>query len=1097
MDCSLGAIQGRHCSACDTESDLPTWLIVDMDARPDLRHALLRGRLRTFPCPQCGASLEPRPFALLVIRRATEPRAILAVPREDSEEDVREIGSALLGEAAKALGESWHSELTRPTVIPDNMLIEGLAADTLTALTDTQRRALRDATDDETWARAIAEAPAAAEALALSRDLAAAMGDRHSAARAARLLRLSAAGADRRHATSFGDDDVAEWAREADLWAWGLSDDDPVEWIRVHALAGRAWFALAERTPGTAEADRALVRARETLERGIAVAEPRLRHLEELVTARMCLGHVLRALAERAGAADNVPALFEASLEQRQLVVATLDASAPPGDLRRAWAHSDLARAYGARRRGDRADNAERAVEHMTAAVDASDDADPAQRGRLLVNLAEALLNRVYGERVDNHRRAAHALRGALEIFAPDDSDGRRIATVMLATAEGTRPEPSQWTGPDVAELRRLLDELDPSENLGVWGRAALNLANTLSVGGGSRDSWQEALDVYDRALAQVTADDDLELWLMLHVNAAAHALRRAGEPGGGTAMNLARSHAEIAVRDGSRMAYPLLWAMAHRNLGAALAHFEPRDIEAVAGHYGDALSIATPEQHPTECLGTAAELGWFMLENGRWSDALAAFRTATRAGRELLDQAASFVGRRVEVGPLGALHAAAAYCLLKLDRVAEAVDELDAGRTRLLGKLYVAVEASVPAEFASLAAAPPPAGDRVRVYLVVTAAGGAAIVLPRPAREPTPPDVVWFERLDRGAVRSFIAGRAIGFDLEADSGQADELIGLIGRTLYIADVAQTPERLLELLRTRIVEPLRAHIARTGGDPRATLELVPSDLLGMLPVHAAEPAVEGNAPPAICWIPLSRSAAPRVLGRRRRRLLALADPRGDLHWGAAEARIAAIRAGAGEVLIGEEATLGALRARIARCTHIHLACHARYDWRDPSRSGVELADGDRITVSMLLRREVDLSGVELVVLSGCDTSAVDVGAPEEQLGLGPAMLAAGCQSVVTALWPVLDAPTAILMAEFYRRLFLGDGEDVDHALSGACAWLRELSGEAARAAVRELAAVADTKAIAAELELLALHPPGLPPYADPPQWAAFVAAHHA
>jgi hypothetical protein len=152
--------------------------------------------------------LELRSAALLVIRRTTEPRAILAVPPEESEEEVREVGSVLVREAAKALGESWQTELQRPALIPDDMLLEGLTRDTLTAVTDAQRRALGDATDVGTWARAIAEVPDAAEALALLRDLAVAMGDDRVAARAARLLRLSAPGAVGRHGTAFGDDDV-------------------------------------------------------------------------------------------------------------------------------------------------------------------------------------------------------------------------------------------------------------------------------------------------------------------------------------------------------------------------------------------------------------------------------------------------------------------------------------------------------------------------------------------------------------------------------------------------------------------------------------------------------------------------------------------------------------------------------------------------------------------------------------------------------------------------------------------------------------------------------------------------------------------------
>lgn len=97
-------------------------------------------------------------------------------------------------------------------------------------------------------------------------------------------------------------------------------------------------------------------------------------------------------------------------------------------------------------------------------------------------------------------------------------------------------------------------------------------------------------------------------------------------------------------------------------------------------------------------------------------------------------------------------------------------------------------------------------------------------------------------------------------------------------------------------------------------------------------------------------------------------------------------------------------------------------------------SGLALAGANKINeegqddgiLSALEVATLDLSGVEMAVLSACETGLGESVGGESVVGLQRAFQVAGARSTVTSLWPVSDAATRLLMARFYRNLWNQD-----------------------------------------------------------------------
>lgn len=129
-----------------------------------------------------------------------------------------------------------------------------------------------------------------------------------------------------------------------------------------------------------------------------------------------------------------------------------------------------------------------------------------------------------------------------------------------------------------------------------------------------------------------------------------------------------------------------------------------------------------------------------------------------------------------------------------------------------------------------------------------------------------------------------------------------------------------------------------------------------------------------------------------------------------------------------EPRLGARASESEIYRRAGKLDLLHIAAHAIYDPVNPQFSRIALGaakarDGN-LEVHEILAG-LDLTGVNLVVLSACETARGERSGGDEITSLTRAFLYAGSPGVVSTLWKVDDEASSILIEAFYRRLLEG------------------------------------------------------------------------
>lgn len=246
--------------------------------------------------------------------------------------------------------------------------------------------------------------------------------------------------------------------------------------------------------------------------------------------------------------------------------------------------------------------------------------------------------------------------------------------------------------------------------------------------------------------------------------------------------------------------------------------------------------------------------------------------------------------------------------------------------------------------------------------------------------------------------------------------GFAADQSGVVAHRFQLASpAASSPDE----LAAKLLVPFRGAIERAG-----RVRIVAGGSLENVDMHAlplgGQPLLARR--PVIYGLGLSPAAqSPPPPGRQA---LLVTDPRGDLPGAVTEAgRIRSVLEGGDqhwrtEELRAGDASLEAVRTRLAMADLLHFAGHGAYSGAGGWESSLLLAADTRLTVGDLLALDRVPSWV---VLSGCDTGRSAGEAPVASLGLAQAFLLAGSRAVVASTAPTADRAVPAFFAELYRQ----------------------------------------------------------------------------
>lgn len=230
--------------------------------------------------------------------------------------------------------------------------------------------------------------------------------------------------------------------------------------------------------------------------------------------------------------------------------------------------------------------------------------------------------------------------------------------------------------------------------------------------------------------------------------------------------------------------------------------------------------------------------------------------------------------------------------------------------------------------------------------------------------------------------------------------------------------------------------------------------LIPQDLLGLFPLHAAWTLENGKRRHAlddVCY-----SYAPNALSlissrkikeqTSDERLLAIDEPylanAVPLPNSKAEVMSVCGYFSKPTSFSKTSATWKSVRDSLPIHDVFHFSCHGAVDFSKPLNSGLIMANDKVLSLRDFL--SIELKGARLAALSACETGMSDTKNADEVIGLPSGLIHAGVAGVAASLWPVSDLSTMMLMTHFYR-LWREGGMDPPNALRKAQIWVRDSS----------------------------------------------------
>lgn len=789
---------------------------------------------------------------------------------------------------------------------------------------------------------------------------------------------------------------------------------------------------------------------------------------------------------------------------------------------------ANLGTAYLERQSGDWAADIERAIMCLREAQRVfTQDRYPHRYADTEEKIGTAYFNLPIGDRAENVGRAIECYERALRSLTP------QTRPLQYARAKHNLGIAYAWRG-GRANLARAIDcytqalrfrtaEDAPDEYARTMTSLGEAYAELCNLGVDMMANMERAIDCYHEALRFRTARDTPNDYAYTMVRLAkAYSTQRDRHPDAVSFFNrvlaiadqdvVPGQHREAAVLLGQLHFGDRQWEQAHAAFASAIkagdrlyreAAFETGRQTELAGNANavaaDAYCLARLGRltEAAECLedGRARALAEALGRgDGRLAGASAADQRAFRAASERL-RALESAARAWPPPDLAPDGEGPAYLRLATE-ITEARTKIAALTCRVSTDGPGPVPASGTRSMIRAAAS----RERPLTYLVSTSHGCLALIVTADSPERESVHALWLDGLtsatlgESSTVRAWAGGPAAG-----------ELTGDVPNGYLRAELARDTGTLagalpplLATLKDAILRPLAIQLKELGA---TQVTLIPVGMLSLFPLPASAPAelVVALAPSARGL--LSARGTLRQRSGSRPVLVGVGNPKTQarlrpLNYAADEvAAVAAFfDADARRVLAPDQASLDGLRRQLPGATHLHLACHGRWEVGDPLSSALRLAGTDRLSLRDLFDGKLDLPDAWLVVLSACESGRIQAkGIPDELVGLPAGFLQAGSPGVLASLWPADDVSTVVLMESFYTEL-MTNAADPATALHRAMSVLREgtareldLAGLFERRYEASGGTDRDARLTAAYYRA---HPDDRP-YGDPIYWAGF------
>ena len=361
-----------------------------------------------------------------------------------------------------------------------------------------------------------------------------------------------------------------------------------------------------------------------------------------------------------------------------------------------AMAHNNLGAAYANLPVGDRAANLQKAVACYERALRVdTPEAAPFEYAATQNKLGSVYVQLPVGDRAANLQKAIACFEQALRVYTPE-ADPRHYAMTHnnLGVAYAELP-----VGDRAANLQTAIACYEQALRFHTPEAAPFEYAATQNNLG---EAYRE-LPVGDRAANLQRAIACYEQALRFRTPEAVpfDSARTQGNlgaayaelPVGDRAANLQQAIAcyEQALRFYTPEDVPLDYATAQNNLGNAYADLpvgnRAANLQKAIACYEQALRFCTPEADPDRCRQAALGLGHLYFGESQWTQAQASYNTAIKATDALYKLAATEVSRQAELAEARDLFSNLAFCLARLGKPNEAVEQLEAGKARGLAE--------------------------------------------------------------------------------------------------------------------------------------------------------------------------------------------------------------------------------------------------------------------------------------------------------------------------------------------------------------------------------------------------------------------------